>query len=156
MIRPLTAPTTSSTHSQLPTLLLALPTAPTKLLKGLTPLPVNAPRTLRRGQSAKNLTRAQGRDEANGLIAGSKGREAKSLGEKRKAEGTDGRERGMNSSFGKMRGGGIFLSRDEISLGSGESGNSSRGGKGGRGGRGGRGGGTVRSQGGGKGRLERK
>ncbi|KAL8277114.1 hypothetical protein RQP46_010442 [Phenoliferia psychrophenolica] len=66
LIRPLSQPSSLSTHSQLPSLLQSLPMAPTKLLKGLTPLPGNAPRTLRRGQEAANLKRARARDESAG------------------------------------------------------------------------------------------
>lgn len=143
MLRPLTAPSTSTTHNQLPSLLSSLPTAPQKVLKGLTPLPKNAPRTLRRGQSAANLKRAQGRDEAAGIVAGANrsggmGREALTLKEKRKADGDDKRERGMGSKVGKMSAGGLRISREDISK---INGDSSRGSK--RGGRGGaRGGGS--------------
>ena len=140
MLRPLTAPSNSTTHSQLPQLLSSLPMAPTKALKGLTPLPPNAPRTLRRGQAAANLKRAQGRDAANGILAGARnGREALSLKEKRAKEGEK-RERGLGASLGKMKGGGLTLSREEIARGNGEAPRGSRGGRGGRGGsRGGRG-----------------
>jgi hypothetical protein len=154
LLRPLTAPSTSSTHSQLPLLLSSLPTAPTKKLKGLTPLPVNTPRTLRRGQSAANLKRARGRDEAAGIAPDAKrgvsGREALSLREKREMENggkEEKRERGMRGSLGKMRNGGLVLSREEVDFGNGvvpkgmkrggRGGGSSRGGRGG-GGRGGR------------------
>lgn len=133
LLRPLIAPSTSSTHSQLPLLLSSLPapSQPIKKLKGLTPLPVNTPRTLRRGQSAANLKRARGRDEAAGIAPDAKrsgsgsggisGREALTLKEKR-AEENGGREekraRGMKGgAVGKMRNGGLVLSREEVDFG---------------------------------------
>ncbi|GAA5922372.1 hypothetical protein JCM1841_003087 [Sporobolomyces salmonicolor] len=108
-------PLTSGGGSQLPDLLRELPLAPTKPLKGHTPLPKNAPRTLRRGQNAANLKRAQARDAAAGVLAGQKrGREALTLKEKRKEEGSDKRERGLKGAVGKWGRGQISLSRDEV------------------------------------------
>ncbi|KAK4701061.1 hypothetical protein P7C70_g5180, partial [Phenoliferia sp. Uapishka_3] len=115
LLRPLLAPSTSAPTSQLPALLSTLPIQSSKPLKGLTPLPSNAPRTLRRGQEAKNLVRARGRDEAQGILAGAKrGREATTLKEKRKEEGGDKRERGMKGAVGKMGRGGLTLTKAEI------------------------------------------
>ncbi|KAI5481404.1 hypothetical protein MNV49_004160 [Pseudohyphozyma bogoriensis] len=120
LIRPLTS-ATGTTHSQLPSLLASLPTAPTKVLKGLTPLPSNAPRTLRRGQAAANLKRARLRDEAQGVSAGAKkrDREATTLKEKRHSEGSDKRQRGMGGAIGVMTKGGLRLSKDDIDRGNG-------------------------------------
>lgn len=131
-------------------LLSSLPTAPTKKLKGLTPLPVNTPRTLRRGQSAANLKRARGRDEAAGIAPDAKrgfsGREALSLKEKREMDNggkEEKRERGMKGSLGKMRNGGLVLSRDEVDFGNGVVPKGIK--------RGGRGGGKGGGRGGGRG-----
>lgn len=69
------------------------------------------------------------------------GREATTLKEKRSIEGTDKRARGMKGAVGKMRNGGLVLSREEVAFGSGDvmKGSSKRGGRGGaRGGRGGK------------------
>ncbi|GAA5828208.1 hypothetical protein JCM11251_002636 [Rhodosporidiobolus azoricus] len=118
LIKPLTD---SGSSASLPDLLRDLPIAPTKALKGHTPLPKNAPRTLRRGQNAANLKRAQLRDEAAGNAVGSKkgalgmGREAMSLKEKRKADGMDKRQRGIGGAVGKMGRGQLSLSKKEIS-----------------------------------------
>ncbi|GAA5892087.1 hypothetical protein JCM6882_005691 [Rhodosporidiobolus microsporus] len=118
LIKPLTAPGSSAS---LPDLLRDLPIAPTKALKGHTPLPKNAPRLLRRGQNAANLKRAQSRDDAAGNAVGSKkglqgmGREALSLKEKRKLDGTDKRQRGIGGAVGKMGRGQLSLSKKEIS-----------------------------------------
>ncbi|GAA6020251.1 hypothetical protein JCM10207_004386 [Rhodosporidiobolus poonsookiae] len=117
LIKPLT---NASTPASLPDLLRDLPLEPKKALKGHTPLPKNAPRTLRRGQNAANLKRAQARDAAAGNAAGSKkgregmGREALSLKEKRKAEGGDKRQRGLGAAVGKWGRGQISLSKHEI------------------------------------------
>ncbi|GAA6023613.1 hypothetical protein JCM11491_006056 [Sporobolomyces phaffii] len=118
---------TKSLHANsasLPDLLRELPLAghAAKPLKGHTPLPKNAPRSLRSGQNAANLKRAQARDAAQGILAGSKlgttagslGREAKSLKEKRREDGTDKRERGMGGAVGKFGRGMISLSKGEI------------------------------------------
>jgi len=89
------------------------------------------PRTLRKGQSAVNLARAQKRDAAAGVLAGAKvGREALSLKEKRKVDGDDERQRGQGGAVGKMVRGGLVLSKDDIRMGMG-------GGGGGFGGKGG-------------------
>lgn len=83
-------------------------------------MPKNAPRLLRKGQNAANLKRAQLRDEAAGhgtgakKAAGGQGREALSLKEKRKAEGTDKRQRGLGASAGKFGRGQLSLSKKEI------------------------------------------
>lgn len=104
----------------MPDLLRELPLAPSKPLKGHTPLPKNAPRLLRKGQNAANLKRAQQRDAAAGhgsgakKAAGGQGREALSLKEKRKAEGTDKRQRGLGASAGKWGRGQLSLSKREI------------------------------------------
>ncbi|GAA5856193.1 hypothetical protein JCM8547_000813 [Rhodosporidiobolus lusitaniae] len=117
LIKPLTNP---SSPASLPDLLRDLPIAPTKALKGHTPLPKNAPRTLRRGQNAANLKRAQLRDEAAGNAVGSKkgslgmGREALSLKEKRKLDGTDKRQRGLKGAVGKWGRGQVSLSKQDI------------------------------------------
>jgi len=116
----LVKPLTSGSNASLPDLLRELPLAPTKTLKGHTPLPKNAPRLLRKGQNAANLKRAQLRDEAAGHGTGAKkagggqGREALSLKEKRKAEGTDKRQRGLGASAGKFGRGQLSLSKKEI------------------------------------------
>ncbi|GAA6046589.1 hypothetical protein JCM3770_006224 [Rhodotorula araucariae] len=116
----LVKPLTSGTNASLPDLLRELPLAPSKPLKGHTPLPKNAPRMLRRGQNAANLKRAQLRDAAAGHGAGAKkaaggqGREALSLKEKRKAEGTDKRQRGLGAAAGKWGRGQLSLSKKEI------------------------------------------
>ncbi|GAA5925101.1 hypothetical protein JCM3775_006366 [Rhodotorula graminis] len=116
----LVKPLTSGSNASLPDLLRELPLAPTKTLKGHTPLPKNAPRLLRKGQNAANLKRAQLRDEAAGhgtgakKAAGGQGREALSLKEKRKAEGTDKRQRGLGASAGKFGRGQLSLSKKEI------------------------------------------
>ncbi|GAA5914528.1 hypothetical protein JCM5296_003059 [Sporobolomyces johnsonii] len=130
-------PLTSGGASQLPDLLRELPLAPTKPLKGHTPLPKNAPRTLRRGQNAANLKRAQARDAAAGVLAGQKrGREALTLKEKRREEGSDKRERGLKGAVGKWGRGQISLSRDEVrrvnGMGQESSGGGGKGGKKGR------------------------
>ncbi|GAA5922661.1 Faf1p [Sporobolomyces koalae] len=115
----------SNTASALPDLLRELPIAQTKPLKGHTPLPKNAPRSLRAGQNAANLKRAQLRDAASGLAPGSTrtaggtglglSREAKTLKEKRKEEGLDHRERGLGARVGRFGRGMISLSKGEIS-----------------------------------------
>ncbi|BGP36421.1 hypothetical protein JCM10450v2_000319 [Rhodotorula kratochvilovae] len=116
----LVKPLTSGTHASLPDLLRELPLAPTKALKGHTPLPKNAPRLLRKGQNAANLKRAQLRDAAAGHGAGAKkaaggqGREALSLKEKRKVEGSDKRQRGLGAAAGKWGRGQLSLSKKEI------------------------------------------
>ncbi|GAA5949519.1 hypothetical protein JCM3765_002688 [Sporobolomyces pararoseus] len=132
----------SNSPASLPELLRELPLASSsKPLKGHTPLPKNAPRSLRSGQNAANLKRAQARDAAAGILPGSRtgssatlGREAKSLKEKRKEEGLDKRERGMGGAVGKFGRGMISLSKGEIRRvqgmgGSGGSSSSKRGGK---------------------------
>lgn len=75
--------------------------------------------------------------------ARSGGREAQTLKEKRKSDGSDKRERGMHGAIGKMRGGGLTLTREEIAGVTGDSGGGKRGGLGG-----GRGGGRGASRGG--------
>lgn len=113
-------PLTSGSSASLPDLLRELPLAPTKALKGHTPLPKNAPRLLRKGQNAANLKRAQLRDAAAGHGQGAKkgsvgmGREALSLKEKRKADGLDKRQRGLGGAVGKWGRGQISLSKKEI------------------------------------------
>ncbi|GAA5972676.1 hypothetical protein JCM11641_002969 [Rhodosporidiobolus odoratus] len=113
-------PLASGGSASLADLLRDLPIEKSKALKGHTPLPKNAPRTLRRGQNAANLKRAQLRDEAAGNATGSKkgtmgmGREALTLKEKRKAEGTDKRQRGLSGAVGKWGRGQISLSKHEI------------------------------------------
>ncbi|GAA5908016.1 Atg39p [Sporobolomyces salmoneus] len=139
-----------SNTSSLPDLLRSLPLASSKPLKGHTPLPKNAPRSLRSGLAAANLKRAQARDAAAGILPGSKqigsvatlglglgSREAKSLKEKRKEEGLDKRERGMGAAVGKFGRGMISLSKGEIRRvqGMGGSGSSGSGGGGKRGGK---------------------
>ncbi|KAM0793758.1 hypothetical protein ACM66B_001176 [Microbotryomycetes sp. NB124-2] len=121
LIKPLTQPG-ASTSSQLPQLLADLPLAPTKPLKGHTPLPKNAPRTMRAGQAAANLKRAQKRDEAAGLNSGTSrkhGREAMTLKEKRMedAGGEVKRQRGMKGAIGKMGGGELRLTKKDIEFG---------------------------------------
>lgn len=125
----------------------ALQGGPAKPLKGHTPLPGNAPRTLRAGQAAANLARARKRDAAAGLapstaagavrtnVAGGAslglGREATTKRE-RERERNGGREpkrmRGLGGAVGSVRGGELRLSRDEIERGNaiGGSGGSSR------------------------------
>lgn len=136
----------SNSPASLPDLLRELPlsTHDAKPLKGHTPLPKNAPRSLRSGQNAANLRRAQARDAAAGILPGSRtgssatlGREAKSLKEKRKEEGLDKRERGMGGAIGKYGRGMISLSKGEIRRvqGMGGSGGSGGGGGGKRGGK---------------------
>lgn len=116
MIKPLT----SGGSASLPDLLRELPIASSKPLKGHTPLPKNAPRLLRKGQNAANLKRAQARDDAAGFGQGAKkgavgmGREALSLKERRKAEGTDKRQRGIGGAAGKWGRGQLSLSQKEI------------------------------------------
>ncbi|KWU46796.1 hypothetical protein RHOSPDRAFT_24416 [Rhodotorula sp. JG-1b] len=113
-------PLTSGGSASLPDLLRELPIASSKPLKGHTPLPKNAPRLLRKGQNAANLKRAQARDDAAGFGQGAKkgavgmGREALSLKEKRKAEGTDKRQRGIGGAAGKWGRGQLSLSQKEI------------------------------------------
>ncbi|KAK4049644.1 hypothetical protein OIO90_005403 [Microbotryomycetes sp. JL221] len=122
LIRPLTQP--GSSTSQLPQLLSDLPLAPTKLMKGSTPLPKNAPRSMRAGQSAANLKRALKRDEASGVVAGSKrgivgGREALTKREQRLQDegGEIKRQRGMKGAIGRLGGGELKLSKSDIELG---------------------------------------
>ncbi|GAA6035942.1 hypothetical protein JCM8097_005177 [Rhodosporidiobolus ruineniae] len=116
----LTSSLTGTSSASLPDLLRELPLAPTKALKGHTPLPKNAPRLLRKGQNAANLKRAQARDEAAGNAVGSKkgamgmGREALSLKEKRKLDGTDKRQRGLKGAAGKFGRGQLSLSKQDI------------------------------------------
>lgn len=152
LLRPLISNPSGPATSQLPSLLSTLPLEQTKALKGHTPLPGNAPRNLRAGQSAKNLERAIKRDEANGVLAGSKrgrvgegAREALSLREKRRedAGGEVKRQRGLKGAVGRMGGGELRLSRDDIERVNG--GGAKSGGRGGRGG--GRGGGGGRGKG---------
>lgn len=139
LIRPLSSVPTQSTFNELPSLLSSLPLAATKTLKGLTPLPANAPRTLRRGQMAANLDRARKRDESNGILAGAKrGREATTLKEKRAEEGEK-RQRGLGGAVGKMTRGGLVISQADVDR-IGGSGGAARGGRGSRGGGRGRGG----------------
>lgn len=113
-------PLTSGGSASLPDLLRELPIASSKPLKGHTPLPKNAPRLLRKGQNAANLKRAQARDDAAGFGQGAKkgavgmGREALSLKEKRKAEGSDKRQRGIGGAAGKWGRGQLSLSQKEI------------------------------------------
>ncbi|BGP12478.1 hypothetical protein JCM10213_006955 [Rhodosporidiobolus nylandii] len=113
-------PLASGGSASLPGLLRELPIEKTKALKGHTPLPKNAPRLLRKGQNAANLKRAKLRDEAAGNAVGSKkgamgmGREALTLKEKRKADGTDKRQRGLSGAVGKYGRGQISLSKREI------------------------------------------
>lgn len=117
LIKPLTS---GSGAASLPDLLRELPIAASKPRKGHTPLPKNAPRTLRRGQNAANLKRAQARDDAAGFGQGAKkgavgmGREALSLKEKRKAEGGDKRQRGIGGAAGKWGRGQLSLSKKEV------------------------------------------
>ncbi|KAK4050399.1 hypothetical protein OIV83_003469 [Microbotryomycetes sp. JL201] len=121
LVKPLTQ-AGGAASSQLPQLLAELPLRTSKPLKGHTPLPKNAPRTMRAGQAAANLKRAQKRDEAAGINSGTSrkhGREALTLKEKRleDAGGEVKRQRGMKGAVGRMGGGELRLSKKDIEFG---------------------------------------
>ncbi|KAM0751027.1 hypothetical protein T439DRAFT_380050 [Meredithblackwellia eburnea MCA 4105] len=106
---------TDNGTASLPSLLSSLPLAPTKALKGHTPLPSNAPRTLRKGQNAANLSRAQRRDAINGLVKKGE-REATTLKERRKDRGEEGedRHRGMRGGVGRLVGGELKIRKKDV------------------------------------------
>lgn len=140
LIRPLSSATPSTTT--LPSLLSSLPLSPTKTLKGHHPLPKNVPRTLRRGQLAVNLKRAQSRDLNAGVTAGQTkglggGREASTLKEMRRDKnGGEKRERGLGGAVGKMVGAELRISKKDVERINGSGGGGGRGGRGGKSSRG--------------------
>ncbi|SCV68073.1 BQ2448_194 [Microbotryum intermedium] len=115
LIQPLASTPSKSTQAELPALLRALQQDSPRPIKGRTPLPKNAPRSLKAGQAAGNLKKAKARDDAAGILLGAKqGREMLSLKERRIEEGGDKRQRGVKGVVGRLSSGELRLSKDDI------------------------------------------